>query len=147
MPGYEGLYKVSDAGRLISPSGRLIEGTRNHDGYLRVNLRKGGNVQQKCLHRLVALAFVPNPENKPEVNHKNGRRDDCRAVNLEWCTHSENQLHRYRVLGSGGNPKRAVICLTTGETFGSIAEAANRTGSRASAVCACCHGKLKKRTA
>lgn len=145
VPGYEGLYKVSDTGLLSSPNGRLMKGTKNYNGYLRVNLRKEGNVRQYCLHRLVAQAFVPNPEDKPEVNHKNGKRDDCRAENLEWCTHSENQLHRRRVLGSGGGkPKRAVVCLTTGETYESLSEAAVHTGCALSAIYACCRGSLKK---
>ena len=141
VPGYEGLYQVSNKGRLRGPSGRLKKGTKNYQGYLRVNLYKDGREKQVCLHRLVAETFIPNPEKKPEVNHKNGKRDDCRAVNLEWCNHSENQLHRRRVLGSGGpTKKRPVVCLTTGEAFESMTEAADKTGCRVGGVRACCIG-------
>ena len=141
VPGYEGLYKVSDRGRLRNARGELKKPTKNYNGYLRVNLYKGGVGRQFSLHILIAQAFIPNPENKPEVNHKNGKRDDCWAENLEWTTHSENQLHRRRVLNSGGGgKKRSVLCLTTGVTYESISAAARGTDSRLTGVLACLRG-------
>ena len=67
--------------------------------YKFVILRKDGRSLQVMVHRLVALAFIPNPENKAEVNHKDGNKHNNHADNLEWVTRSENLLHSYRVLG------------------------------------------------
>lgn len=95
--GYEGLYQVSNLGKVRSLDrvvkrgwcykGKLLTPTVNKDnGYLYVNLA-GKN---KTVHRLVALAFIPNPENKPCVGHKDTNRQNAKASNLEWVTYSEN---------------------------------------------------------
>jgi endonuclease YncB( thermonuclease family) len=116
----------------------------NWDGYLRVLVVKDGRRSQIALHRLVALAFVPNPENKPQVNHKNGTRADCRAENLEWCTNAENQRHRHHVTGRRENrSKRAVVCTSTGQVFESLSEAARQTGARIASIQECCKGQRK----
>jgi hypothetical protein len=64
-------------------------------GYLKVILCQNNKRYNKKVHRLVALMFIPNPENKPEVNHKNGIKTDCRKVNLEWNTPKENRQHAF----------------------------------------------------
>jgi HNH endonuclease. len=100
-------------------------------GYRIVALYRNGKATMKYVHRLVAEAFIPNPDNKPQVNHLNGDITDNRAENLEWVTGSENQLHSYKLLGrmpSGGVPKRRVVCVETGVIYDSIAEAGVLSG-------------------
>lgn len=101
VEGFEGYYKVSNRGRFlrVSPyrygkNERLLNPV-NLFGYLRVSMTKGGDFKQAThpAHRLVARAFIPNPENKPFINHINGVKSDNRVENLEWCTQSENMKH------------------------------------------------------
>jgi len=105
--GFEGLYQVSDLGRVKS-LGRRVNGlwkngfyvrerilkqSIDSGGYYNVSLAKDGKAKTFTIHRIVATAFLPNPENKPEVNHKNGIKNDSRLENLEWATEKENINH------------------------------------------------------
>lgn len=79
-------------------------------GYLAVNLVDGKRRKSARVHRLVAEAFLPNPDNKPHINHKDGDKTNSDVTNLEWCTPSENEKHSHKVLGKksnldGVNPK------------------------------------------
>lgn len=97
IENYEGLYQVSNLGRIRSA---FREGTKGGilrqfiiNGYSKVHLYKDGKEEFFYVHRLVALAFIPNLENKPQINHKNGKKCDNRVVNLEWCSSAENLVH------------------------------------------------------
>jgi len=72
-----------------------LSGGSNKSGYRQVSLRLKNKMITRGIHRLVALTFLPNPENKPQVNHINGLESDNRVGNLEWCTASENMRHSY----------------------------------------------------
>lgn len=94
--GYEGYYKINIDGEIYScKSKRIIKSHLSKKGYLSIQLFKEGN--QKCfrIHRLLATTFIPNPENKPQVNHINGIKTDNRLENLEWATAKENTIHSW----------------------------------------------------
>jgi len=109
------------------------------------------NDATKCVHRLVAAAFIPNPDNKKTVNHKNGNKEDNIAENLEWNTHSENISHSYKILnripgalGKGGKlhkQSKPVICLNNNKYFDNANEAAKSLGLERKLISAVCLGK------
>lgn len=104
--GYEGLYQVSNLGRVKSCARKIDRGKYVEDrgdiimspflnahGYFTVMLSKRGKKKQHRIHQMVARAFIPNPENKEMINHIDCNTQNNRVENLEWCTNSENQLH------------------------------------------------------
>lgn len=91
VPGYEGLYCVTEDGRVWSErSKKFVGGYRARDGYVFAVLMRKYHRWYVGVHRLVALAFIGNPGAGLEINHKNGVRDDNRIENLEWVTHIQN---------------------------------------------------------
>lgn len=132
---------MSNLGALRSKRHGVLRPFINRNGYLVATLSVEGQRIRTGVHRLVASAFLPNPEGKPQVNHKNGNKQDNRIENLEWATCSENNLHRRRVLnGGGGRPKRPVVCIDTNTEYESITEAAKATGASVEKILACCKG-------
>jgi hypothetical protein len=97
IEGYEGIYQVSNLGRFKKILGEniIMKQTKSKE-YPMIGLRKDKRQKMFLAHRIIAKTFIPNPENKPQVNHINGNRADNRLENLEWCTQSENVLHAYR---------------------------------------------------
>lgn len=91
IPGYEGLYEVSSYGSVRNlVTGKLIKSSLKKDGYSRVCLSKNGLRKCMNIHRLVAQAFIPNPDCFPQVNHKDENKANNRVDNLEWCTSKYN---------------------------------------------------------
>jgi hypothetical protein len=93
VKGYEGLYFVSNTGRIRSnyKGGRTLKIQTQHTGYKTVELFNNRIGKTVCVHRIVAEAFIPNPDNKPQVNHKDETRFNNHVSNLEWVTAKENQ--------------------------------------------------------
>lgn len=93
--GYEGLYRISSKGRIFSITKQIIKSLQinKKDGYTRVTLSKNSKHRSYPVHRLVAQAFLENPENKPTVNHIDGNKNNNFLENLEWATHREQVLH------------------------------------------------------
>lgn len=135
--GYEGFYEVSNLGRIrslerirenwtngiwVQPEKILKQGLST-DGYPTVHLTQPkGKSRVERVHRLVALAFIDNPDKLPEVNHINGIRNDNRAENLEWVSHEQNTHKRNTAT------KNNILCLDTGVIFKNSTEAAECNG-------------------
>lgn len=108
--GYEGIYQISNLGNVKRIgtysnqtgkewiSNRILKPAIKSNGYMFVGLSKNGKVSSKHIHRLVAEAFVSNPDNKPTVNHKDGNKSNNTVDNLEWVTYLENNIHSIKVL-------------------------------------------------
>ena len=142
--GFEELYQVSDLGkvRTIKKGEAEMSQQENRNGYLTVHLRNKGVERRAMVHRLVAEAFIPNPDELRDVNHKNGNKADNRVENLEWVSHSDNMTHSFRELGK--NVRHIVQIGLDGtfiERWNSIAEAAEATGICRTDIGACCRGE------
>lgn len=161
--GYEGSYQVSNLGRVKSVSREIFNrGVRqkikerilkpcNKGGYLFVTLSQFGKPKTFAVHRLVAITFLPNPENKPQVNHLDENPLNNRLTNLAWATASENCNYgnrNKRVFKIGVVKPRSVSMYSIeGEllhSFSSIAEASIFLGKSPSCISACAGGKRKK---
>ena len=154
IKGWEGLYQVSNLGRVKSlerkvwnSRGRgyymtipekILDGYDYGHGYLYVQLSKDGNVKHCRINRLVAQAFLDNPSNLPEVNHKDKIRTNNRVDNLEWCTTKYNAEYSLAKAVIGINKVSGLIL-----EFPSTMEAERCTGINHSHICNCLKGKRK----
>ena len=156
---YSSIYQVSNLGRVrsldrINSNGRKLKGKimerkPNKDGYMKVGLSKNGKVKTFQVHRLVAIAFIPNPNNYPVVNHRDENPSNCNVDNLEWCTQEYNvQYSAYKRTGDKNPKARKVICLETKQIFNCMKEAGEwlsyekwLNSGIASIISLCCQGK------
>lgn len=139
--GFEGLYQVSDAGNIRSlthytrnnpnggkriSKGRILKPFKAGANYLYVDLSKGDIREKRSVHRMVAIAFIENKNNLPEVNHIDGNKANNAIQNLEWVTRKENQNHAADHFLMGHI--KPVICKETGTIYRSQTDAERKTG-------------------
>ena len=164
ITGYENYYEVSDIGtvrsidrvvtntkgvqRKLSGSDMKLSESKNKlrggDGYYVVNLRKNGTCNVSPVHRLVAQAFLHNPDNLPTVNHKNGDKHDNRVCNLEWASYSENNFHALK--NNLRKPRGTIIVQKDLNDeviakYPSVSEASRQTGISRGMISHCVNGR------
>lgn len=144
--GFEELYQVSNLGKVRTIKNGEVEMSQqeNRNGYMTVHLRDRGVERRAMVHRLVAEAFIPNPNKLRDVNHKNGDKSDNRVENLEWASHSDNMTHSFRELGKN---VRHIVQLDLDNNFierwNSIIEASEATSICRTDIGECCRGNRK----
>ena len=167
---YSGRYMVSNTGKVFSvKAGRCLKPSKAGSGYLVVNLG-GGNNHTKCyIHRLVAIMFIPNPYNLPQVNHKDENPLNNSVDNLEWCTSDyninygghnsrvsqtriekgiakgeKNYFYGKKFCGADNGNAKSIVCVNTGTVFETMNDAVEWVGMNVqSGISKCCHGKQK----
>ena len=165
IEGYKGLYQVSNKGRVKSLERTVWNGKGYYKaperilkagkarGYLRVRLYKDNKAKWECVHRLVATAFIPNPNSLPFVNHKNEVKSDNYVQNLEWCNASYNNSYNDKAKKAGKKLRndqrisKSVIGINKVSglimEFPSLMEASRQMGIDNGHICACCKGRYK----
>ena len=153
ITGYEGLYKVSNLGRVKSLRNNIILKPGNSSGYLRVNLCKNGKRKYATVHRLVAEAFIENENDLPQVNHIDEVKTNNKVSNLEWCTAKYNsnygthikRILKTRLIRNTKTAEKEVEQFTKNGKFVnsyiSISEAERQTQVCHNHISACCKGK------
>ena len=153
IKGYEGIYQVSNLGRVKSSyTNSILKGCKTSNGYLKVNLYKNGSKSTKTVHRLVAQTFISNPENKSGVNHIDENKTNNNIDNLEWSTAKENNNHgtrNERAAKAISKKKSIPIIVTnikTGEftEFNSTKECARKLEIQAPNITKVLKGRLKQ---
>lgn len=154
--GYEGLYQVSNCGRVKSfrkwkrascPEEYVLKHSLNNGGYHFVTLYTGGGRKKILVHRLVAEAFIPNPDGLPHINHIDEDKGNNRADNLEWCTPQYNNCYgtaKFRKMLTLGSPVEQR--LINGEllaTYRTSTIAQSITGISRKVICACIRGEIQ----
>ena len=161
---YEGLYQISNYGRvkrlskqkrnynintkkydtIILPD-KIVTPQLNQYGYYRIGLTKNGKRKCHSVHKLVAQAFIPNPENKPQINHKDENKQNNYVENLEWCTAKYNINYGTRNKRTGQKQMKPILCVETGVIYESLSEASKSMElSMGNISCVCRHRKWFK---
>ena len=148
--GYEGHYKISNLGRVKSlkyGKEQILKNVKNGRGYLQVDLLKNGEEKTYYIHRIVAQVFLPNPQNLPQINHKNEDKTDNNANNLEWCTAKYNNNYGTHNQRSAEKRSKPVLQYTKDGKFvkewKSARDIERNLGYNSGYISSCCNGKFK----
>ena len=147
IEGFE-KYEVSNLGKVRNiKSGRVLKTSLNNNGYLRLFLCENNKRKHLYLHRIIATAFIDNPDEKPCVNHIDENKLNNDLSNLEWCTVRENLIHGTRTKRAAEKCFKKVIQLDLNDNvlneFESMTQAEQETGVFVSNISSCCNGKVK----
>ena len=150
IAGYDGVYQVSNCGRIRSfkkwhnSNMRILKPAIAKKGYLMVSLSFKGKVKHCNIHRLVAEAFLDNPNHYDQINHINENKTDNNVDNLEWCSSSYNMTYGTRAIRHSIKISKPVICLETGVVYDSSAKASRLNPPiRQGNITLCCQHKNK----
>ena len=134
---YENMYAITDDGRVWSYKTNKFLTPWLNRGYLQVSLCNNGIKKKFSIHRLVAEAYIPNPDNKPQVDHKDGDRTNNTVENLEWATAEENDNYGNRNKSIARANATPVRCIELDRIFESISAAARELNLATSNICKC----------
>lgn len=126
---------------------RILQQGKQRTGYNYVNLSKDNKAHTKRVHRLVAEAFIPNPDNLSEVNHKDENKSNNNVSNLEWCTRKYNLNYGARIKKFSMTRGKTVRCVETEHIYFSAREASRQTGIHQSSISKCCNKEYGFKTA
>ena len=150
IKGFEGLYEVSDKGRVKSigyGKEKILKPFSNKDGYLQVGLRKNRGRKNWLVHRLVAKTFIPNPDNLPEVNHKDEDKTNNSVQNLDWCDKKYNNNYGTRTQRQADKCSKPVIQFTKDGEFvrewKSMNDVQRNLNYSQGNISSCCTGRYK----
>lgn len=140
VEGYEGFYEVSTKDGKVRnvKTGRILSQFKNDKGYCCVTLCRNGGQKNFLVHRLVATAFIPNPDNLPEVDHINRNRQNNSVENLRWVSHKQNIENSDK-----SQQKKRVYCVELDRIFESITQASVETGLDIGNIVRVCQGERK----
>ena len=142
--GYEGLYAITSCGKVWSyRTKKFLKLRERGGGYLYVGLHKDKKIKNYSIHRLVAEAYLPNPDNLPCVNHKDENNENNALPNLEWCTYEYNNNYGSRNEKAAKRCRKPVYCEELNRTFESGIAVARELGLDNSSITKCCKGKQK----
>ena len=138
-------YEITEDGEVFNKRGHKIKPELTRNGYLRVSLNNDSEKHKRMsVHRLVAEAYIPNPNGYPQVNHKDENKQNNNVSNLEWSTPLHNLNHSSVIDKASIAKFHKVKCEETGEVFDSIKEACEKYGLYHANIVACCAGRRNK---
>ena len=142
---YEGEYAITSCGKVWShKSQKFLRPRITQRGYYEVMLYSNHKMKACRVHRLVAEAYISNPDNKTEVNHKNENKLHNHINNLEWSTPKENMNYGTRTKRMSEKMSQQVYCVELDQVFSSMIEAQKQTGINRGLISRCCNGKLQR---
>lgn len=142
IKGFEGLYAVTSCGKVWSYRRKIfLKPYYNHKGYLLVDLRKGSVRRQTAIHRLVAEAYIPNPEGLETVNHIDENKENNSVLNLEWMSNADNVRYGTGAKRGGISRSKPVRCVELDIIFASVTEAAEKLNLSQSGISNVLNGK------